>query len=147
MAERRAVVSVAERVIASDPARVWSLLADPERLVEWAGMVTVGYMGTELPEAGHVVFVKRKRGRGEPRRVEIESWDAGAGIRCLVHTEPEPTGFELTIHPEVESDHIETKVSLRQRFKVTPALAPVAAWWVTRQLEQKLDRIELAVQT
>ncbi len=145
MAERRTVVSIAERVIASDPARVWSLLANPERLVEWAGLVTVGYMGTELPQAGHNIFVKRKRGRGEPRRVEIESWDAGAGIRCLVHTEPAPTGFELTIHPEVESDHIETTVRLKQRFDVSPAIVPVAAWWVTRQLEEKLDRIERAV--
>ncbi len=145
MAERRAVVSIAERVIQSDPARVWSLLADPERVAEWAGLVTVGYMGTELPQAGHHVFVKRKYGR-QPRRVEIESWNAGAGIRCLVHTEPDPTEFELTIHPEVESDHIETTVRLRQRVSVTPALVLAASWWVARQLERKLDRIERAVQ-
>ncbi len=145
MAERRAVLAVAERVIDSDPAQVWSLLANPERVAEWAGLVTVGYMGTELPQTGHNVFVKRKYGRREPKRVEIESWDAGAGIRCLVHTEPEPTGFELTIHPEVESDRIETTVRLKQRFHVAPALVAVGSWWVTRQLEKKLDRIEKAV--
>ena len=145
MAERRAVVSVAQRVIDSDPAQVWSLLANPERVAEWAGLVTVGYMGTELPRAGQVVFVKRRFARGEPRRVEIESWDAGAGIRCLIHTNPDPTGFELTIHPEVESDRIETTVRLKQRFTTPPSLVPVASWWVTRQLERKLDRIERAV--
>ena len=99
-------------------------------------------MGTELPQTGQSVFVRRRRWGAKPRRVEIESWDAGAGIKCLVYTEPEPTGFELTIHPEVEPGQIWTKVRLTQRSPVPAYLEAVARWWVDRQLERKLDRIE-----
>jgi uncharacterized protein YndB with AHSA1/START domain len=143
---RRTVV-VAERVIDADPTRVWSLLADPERIAEWAGLALVGYMGTELPRPGQSVFVKRRRPWSRPRRLEIENWDAGAGIRCVVHTGQSPTSFDISIHPEVESERIETKVRLTQRSAVPRYAEVAAAWWIERQLERKLDRVEEAVAT
>ena len=144
MTGRQAIVSVGERVIDADPAVVWSLLANPERIAEWSGLVLVGYMGTELPQAGQNVFVKRRSHWAKPKRVEIKSWDAGAGIKCVVHTTPETTGFDLTIHPEVEPEAIATRVRLTQRSSVAGYTRALAAWWVDKQLEGKLDRIERA---
>ena len=146
MNRRERVISIAERVIDADPTLVWSLVADPERIAEWAGFELVGYMGTELPSPGHNVFVVPKRPlyRGRPRRVEIEAWDAGSGIKCVVHTEPEPTGFELTIHSVVESDAILTRVRLVQRFHVPAAARGIALRWVEHRLTAKLERIEKA---
>lgn len=147
MSRRKQIVSVAEHIVDADPTSVWSLVADPERIAEWAGLRLVGYMGTELPRSGHNVFVVRKRPllKGRPRRVEIESWDAGSGIHCVVHTEPEITGFELTIHPEVESDAILTRVRLVQRTHVPAALRGLAQRWIVHSLIVKLERIGRAV--
>lgn len=149
MSRRERIVSVAERTIDADPTAVWSLVANPERIAEWAGFVLVGYMGTELPSPGHNVFIlpKRRLYRGRPRRVEIEAWDAGAGIRCVVHTEPEPTRFELTIHPEVQPEAIATRVRLVQRSQVPAASRLLAQWWVERSLADKIERIGKAVET
>ncbi len=145
MVERQAVVSVVERVIQADPTKVWSLLADPGRVDEWAGVILVGYMGTELPRVGQSVFVRRPMWRSKAKRVEIEAWDAGAGIRCLVHARTDPIGFELTIHPEVESESISTTVRLMQTLHVPGYLRMAARGWGDRQLSRKLDRIERAV--
>ena len=142
MARRQEIVSVAERLVAADPTLVWSLLANPERISDWAGLRMVGYLGTELPQAGQSVFVEGQGPRAKSRRVEIEAWDAGTGIKCIVHTEPEPTGFELTIYPEVQHGSIATRVRLVQRSHVVGWMAPGVRWWIDRQLERKLDRIE-----
>lgn len=142
MSERQTVISIAERLIDADPTRVWALLANPERVADWAAVTMVGYLGTELPQTGQSVFVQGRGRRAKPKRVEIESWDAGAGIKCIVHTEPQPTGFELTIHPEVEHESITTRVRLVQRSHVPAYLQVGARWWVNRQLTRKLDRIE-----
>ncbi|MDJ0665238.1 MAG: SRPBCC family protein [Acidimicrobiia bacterium] len=141
MGQRHFVYAVAERVIPIDPARVWSLLGDPSRLGEWAGVRLVGYMGTELPRPGHSVFVRRKLLRRRSKRVEIESWVAGERIVCLVHGQPEPVRFEMVINPEVGHDTIGTRVRLVQRFATLGVLAFPARWWVERQLERKMSRI------
>ena len=145
MVARQTVMSVAERVIAADPTQVWALVADPGRIPDWAGVRLVGYMGTELPQVGQSIFIRSRLWRAEPRRVEIESWDAGAGNKCLVHGGDEPIGFELTIHPEVGTRRIDTTVRLVQRSPVAAFLQASARGWVDRQLLRKLDRIEKAV--
>ncbi len=147
MSGRQTVISIAERVIEADPTRVWSLLANPERIADWAAVSMVGYLGTELPRTGQSVFVQGRGRRAKPKRLEIETWDAGSGIKCIVHTEPEPTRFELTIHPEVQHESILTRVRLAQRSRVPGYLQVAARWWVDRQLAQKLDRIERVCRT
>ena len=147
MDPRPTVHSVAERVIAADPTQVWALLGNPDRLSEWSGLVMVGYMGTELPKPGHVVFVQRRRVGAKPKRLEVESWEAGAEIRCLVHTTEQPTQFVLAIRPEIEPSSIATRVRLTQRSAVPPSVQGAAAWWMTRQLDRMLDRIARAVQS
>ena len=147
MGVRPAVRSVAERVIAADPAQVWALLGNPDRLSEWSGLEMVGYMGTELPKPGHVVFVQRRRVGAKPKRLEVESWEAGAEIRCLVHTTNQPTQFVVAIRPQIEPASIATHVRLTQRSAVPASVQGAAAWWVTRRLDRMLDRIAGAVQS
>lgn len=141
MGQRHNVHAVAERVIPIDPTRVWSLLGDPARLGEWAGVRPVGYLGTELPQPGQSVFVQRPGPGRRSSRVEIESWSAGERIVCLVDVAPEPVRFEMIIHPEVGHEAIATRVRLEQRVSVPVLLAAPAQWWVERQLERKLNRI------
>jgi hypothetical protein len=148
MGQRDRIAAVAEAVIEADPTRVWSLVANPERIADWAGFELVGYMGTELPKPGQSIFLspQRRLHRGEPRRVEIEGWDAGARITCVVHTEPDRTGFELTIHPQVEPDSIATRIRLVQRSYVPIVLKIAAQRWLERRLMVKIDRIRKAVE-
>jgi hypothetical protein len=145
---RQQVVAVAERVVVADPARVWSLIADPSRVAEWAGVVMVGYMGTELPKPGQTVFVRAaRRGRlAKTWRVHIESWDAGSSVRCLVESDRSQgkIRFDLAIHPQVTRDAITTKVRLAQRLEVPPTLSLLIHRWVDRELNKKIDRIAKA---
>ena len=142
MTRRQQVTSASERVIAVDPTRVWALLGDPARLGEWAGVKVVGYMGTELPKTGQAVFVQRRGLGARPRRVEIEAWEAGASIRCIIHGDAEPVRFDLAINPEVGSSGITTRVRLTQRSDVPEMLTGLAGWWTERRLARRLDRIE-----
>jgi len=137
------VAATVERVLDVDPAAVWALVANPERLSDWAGLEMVGYLGTEMPRPGHIVFVRRAS--REPVRVEIESWDAGTGISCLVHAGSEPTRFRMELHPEVGRGSIATRIRLQQKSPVRPYLSAGAQWWIERRLISKLKRIERAV--
>ena len=141
MGQHHFVYGVAERVIPIDPARVWSLLGDPSRLGEWAGVRLVGYMGTELPRPGQSAFVRRKLLGRRSDRVEIESWVAGERIACLIHNQAEPVRFEVVIHPEVGHGTIGTRVRLTQRISTSPVLAGPSRWWIERQLAGKMTRI------
>lgn len=140
--------SGAERVVGVDPTAVWALVADPARVGEWAAVTIVGYMGTELPKAGQAVFVRTRRWRrsGKARRVEIESWEAGAGYRCALESRllRQPVGFEVTIKPEVSGSGIATRVRLTQRMVSSQAVARVLQRYVAGRLEKMLDRIERA---
>ncbi len=144
MSERATIASIAERVIDLDPTRVWALVADPARLGEWAGVVTVGYMGTELPQPGQRVFVRSRLGPfpGRQHRIEIESWQAGSAVSCLVAAAGEPTKFDLMISPRVEPDHIATRVRLEQRSEVPSWAKSLARWWIDMRLRRMLNRIE-----
>jgi hypothetical protein len=142
---RRAIACNAQRVLDADPSRVWALVADPERLADWAGVVTVGYMGTELPKPGQRVFVKPRRVPGRRRRVEIESWRAGSAVSCVVTSGAVPTHYSLDVEPEIEQGRITTRIRLRQRSEVPAWLGPVAKWLTDMRLQRMLDRIARVV--
>lgn len=142
----QSVASIVDRVIDVDPSRVWALVADPERLREWAGVVTVGYMGTELPKPGQKVFVRSGRpllGRRQ-RRVEIESWQAGSAVACVVESRFGPVRFDLIIKPRVESGGIETQVEIMEQVEVAPILTAAARQWMDWHLGRVLRRIARA---
>ena len=145
------VIGTAERVLPVDPTAVWSLVADPARTSEWAGVTTVGYMGTELPKTGQAIFVRLRRWDrdSKARRVEIESWEAGTGYRCVIASKraQTPIRFDLTIKSEVVADGIATRVKLTQRMVTAPAWAGITQRYVAGRLERKLDRIERAAAT
>lgn len=147
MVRRRALVCRAERLIDADPSRVWALVADPERLREWAGVATVGYMGTELPKPGQRVFVRTRLGvlPGRQRRVEIESWQAGSAVTCLVETAATPTRFDMKIAPRLEPERIETQVSLVVHAEVPVWLDVAGGWWGEMRLRRMLNRIARVV--
>ena len=146
---QRRLVSRAERTIDADPSRVWALVANPERVGEWAGVTVVGYMGTELPKQGQSLFVRSSRwGRlSQTCRVEIEAWDAGTRVRCAIHQETSApsTEFEIEIRPEVSHDGIATTVRLIQRTDVPGVALAFARWRANRQLNRRLDRIAKVV--
>jgi len=147
LSERRAIAVSAEQVIDADPTRIWALVADPARLGEWAGVATVGYMGTELPKPGQRVFVKARRGflPGRRHRVEIKTWQAGSAVTCTVDSAAAPTRFELMISPRVEHERIATRVRLEQRSEVRQMLVPIARWWINARLQRMLNRIARVV--
>ena len=142
------VVCAAQRVLEVDPARVWTLVADPARVGDWAAIETVGFRGTELPKTGHVVFVRTRRWqrRASARRVEVEQWEAGASYRCKLQPSRliKAASFDVAIHPEVTSSGVATTVKLVQRMETSPVAAGVVRWYVDRRLQTTLDRIDKA---
>jgi hypothetical protein len=128
-----------------DPAAVWTLVADPSRIGEWAGVRAVGYMGTELPAAGQVVFVA---GRWVParraRRVEILTWEAGHRYRCGL-----PDGrfaserrFEVVVTAEVEPGGTSARVTVGYQAEVVAWLASLWRMRAAGRLLRMLDRAE-----
>jgi carbon monoxide dehydrogenase subunit G len=134
-------------MIDADPSRVWALVADPERLREWAGVVTVGYMGTELPKPGQRVFVRSRIGllRGRQRRVEIESWKAGSAVSCALDGRSTPTRFDLRIEPEMRPQRIATQIRLDVHAEVSAWAEVAAGWWIEMRLRRMLNRIARTV--
>jgi hypothetical protein len=139
------VVAVAERVIGADPAQVWALVADPMRVGDWAGLETVGYMGTELPKTGQVVFVRSRRGlfKSQIRRVEVQQWEAGSRYRCEIKPENRAAVcFQLAMTPEVTGSAIATRIKLTQTTRVPRVGSSLVERYVGAQLTKRLDRIE-----
>ena len=142
------VLSSAESVLAADPAQVWMLVADPSRVGEWAALETIGYMGTELPRQGQVLFVRTRRWQrpAAARRVEVEEWEAGSRYRCVLEPSRSVNAatLEVVIHPEPTGEVVATRIRLMQRMEAKPQAARMVQWIVDRRLERMLDRIERA---
>lgn len=143
----QSVTIAVERLVDADPTKVWALVADPDLIDRWAGLETVGYMGTELPKPGQSVFVRRRRFKigAKTRRIEIEDWEAGSTVKCLVETASSAVRFEIGILPEVTQDRIMTRVKLSQAVEGNHVITSGLGWLVRRSLGAKLDRIEKAV--
>ncbi|NNF63846.1 MAG: SRPBCC family protein [Acidimicrobiia bacterium] len=103
-------VSVRERRdLDADPAAVWALVADPERIAEWAPVVFVGWMGTNLPAVGQAFFISWLTDGA--RRFEIDEWEAGRRFRCVVDR---PAGhFEVLVDTTVVSGGPRSSLELR----------------------------------
>ena len=142
------VLCTAERIVEADPARVWMLVADPARVGEWAAVATVGFMGTELPKSGQVVFVRTRRWQRSrsARRVEVEEWDAGAGYSCKLgsYRLADDVTFGVEVRPEPAGEGVGTRIKLTQRMETSPQLATWLRAYVDRRLQRLIDRIERA---
>lgn len=104
------------RDLEADPAAVWSLVADPERIGEWAPVKFVGWMGTNLPAVGQAFFVS-VWGR-PPIRLEIDEWEAGRRFRCGVDR---PDGvLQVLVDTTVMSDGVRSGLELRFGGDVSP---------------------------
>lgn len=128
-----------------DPARVWALVADPERAGEWAAVTTVGYMGTELPDVGQAVFVRTARWQpaARARRVEVEAWHAGSGYTCRVTGARlvEAMEFSARVEPVVGTARLSTRVRLVLRAAPARLIAGIWGWLARRRVNRMLDRI------
>lgn len=142
---RRIVVGDRRRYEDVDPAAVWTLLADPSRIGEWAGVETVGYMGTELPAVGHIVFIKTGRFQKSAgaRRVVVESWDAGTGFRCKVDGVRVVGDFVLEVRLTSEVGHAARSalLEIRQAAEVPRRLEAVWRAWASHRVKRMLDRV------
>lgn len=128
-----------------DPSAVWALVANPARVGEWAGVRTVGYMGTELPDVGQAVFVaNRLFPTRRARRVEILEWEAGHRYRCGM-----PDGraaserrFGVVVTAEVEPEGASARLAIEYVAEVGSWLANVWRGGAVRRLRRMLDRVE-----
>ena len=147
---RTHILCTAERAVETDPAKVWMLVADPGRIDEWAAKGTVGFMGTELPKSGHVVYVRTRRWQRPTaaRRIEVEEWDAGTGYRCKLgsYRLADDVTFGVEIHPEPAGSGVWTRIKLTQRLEAAPQMERLIRRYVNRRLHRLIDRIERATQ-
>ncbi len=130
------------------PSAVWALLANPSRVGEWTGLRTVGYMGTELPSVGQVVFVAgRLVSSRRARRVEILDWEAGHRYRCALPDRRLFTErrFEVAVTAEVEPGGAAARVELAYGAEVVAWLATPWRVVAARRLGRMLDRTERAL--
>jgi hypothetical protein len=131
---------------AADPAATWTLVADPERIIEWAPVHAVGFMGTELPSVGHTAFVTMRAGRppDEALRFRVVEWDAGHRYRCEVEGFRWATKgqFVVTVDSELEEGHAAASVKLGFRAVVPRWLAPLYRLRVRSLLRRGVAAIE-----
>ncbi len=124
------------------------LVADPARADEWAAVATVGYMGTELPKSGQVVFVRTRRWQrpSSARRVEIEEWEAGERYSCKLgsYRLAENVTFGVEIHPEPAGGGVGTRIKLTQRMEAAPQLAGWLQNYGNRRLQRLIAKVERA---
>jgi hypothetical protein len=142
----RHVTSVAERMYPGlDPAAVWALVADPARAGEWAGVMPVGYMGKELPEVGHALFVKTApwQSRSRARRVEVLSWSAGSGYSCRVTGTRlvDDVEFAARVEPVVGAAGVSTRVRVALQAAVPRLLEVPLRWLAGLKTQRMLARI------
>lgn len=126
------------------------LVADPARVGEWASVATVGFMATELPKSGHVVFIRTRRWQRpkSARRIEVEEWDAGAGYSCKLgsYRLADDVTFGVEIRPEPAGGGVATRIKLTQRMETAPRLATWLQRYANRRLRRLIDQVERATQ-
>jgi hypothetical protein len=130
----------------ADPAAVWALVADPERISEWAPVHQVGFMGTELPAVGHSFFVTLRKGvdASKALRFEISEWDAGHRYRCTIQGSrvAEVEQIDVIVTSEVDEGRPAANFELRYAAEVPAWLAPIRRYEVRRRLHRAVESVE-----
>lgn len=128
-----------------DSARVWALVADPERLGEWSGLHFASYMGTEIPGVGHAFFAGPTRDPKQALRFEIVDWEAGRRYRCdLGGSRFGEADIEISVAEEIGEAGVATRVELTHRADVPRWLAPFYPTLAARRLRAALSGLEKA---
>ncbi len=122
----------------ADPAKVWALVADPARIEDWAPVHSAGFLGTELPDVGHTVFIKFTR-LGDPKnalRFRITEWGAGHRYRCEIDGIPLGSDhcLDVIVTAEVDGGVPAADLEIRYAAEVPPSAAPAFRWWVRTRL-------------
>lgn len=129
----------------ADPARVWALVADPARIEDWAPVHSAGFLGTELPDIGHTVFIKFSR-LSDPKsalRFRITEWDAGHRYRCEIDgiRLGEDHHLDVIVTAEVDGGVPAADLELRYFAEVPPAAAPAFRLWVRARLARAVTGV------
>jgi hypothetical protein len=128
-----------------DSARLWALVADPQRIGEWTPLHFVGYMGKELPEVGNAFFATL--GGANPdkaMRFEFTHWEAGRRYRCSV-AGPRMIGglaFSVAVQEEMAESAVSTRLDLELGGDVARVLHPWWRAWAARRLQRAIDAAE-----
>lgn len=130
----------------ADPSAVWALVADPERISEWAPVHQVGFMGTELPAVGHAFFVTLRKSRqpADALRFEIVEWEAGHRYRCTIQGSRLAEGerIDIIVTSEVDAGRPAANFELRYAADVPPWHVPIRRFEVRRRLHRAVEAVE-----
>ncbi len=139
------VVQGGDVVSGADPATVWALVADPERVAEWAPVRFVGWMGREVPDVGQAFFVTLDK-HADPStalRLEIVEWVAGHSYRCAIGPPDERPGtdelIEVSVTTELRDHRPVARFDLTYTGSYPGWQAPIA-WWRAKRLIDKAVR-------
>ncbi len=145
----RISVVAAESIEGVDPARVWAFVADPANVTRWAPVHEAGFMGTELPNAGHTLFLHRDRRARADRawRCRIDEWEAGHQIRCSLETPglAEEQSITIVVETRGTGAHAAAALSVGYRGDVPPLLALVYRWRIRAMAERAVRHVVAAV--
>lgn len=142
----RVVVRDGRLMRGSDPSAVWALVADPERVAEWAPVHQVGFMGTELPQVGHSFFVTLRK-KTEPAgamRFEITEWEAGHRYRCTIQGSRlvDNEQIDVIVTSEVDEGRPAANFELRYSADAPAWHAPIRRFEVRRRLHRAVEAVE-----
>lgn len=129
----------------ADPSAVWALVADPERIAEWAPVRQVGFMGTELPQVGHAFFVtlRKKAEAAGAMRFEITEWEAGHRYRCSIQGSRlvENEQIDIIVTSEVDEGRPAANFELRYSADGPAWLAPARRFVVRTRLHRAVESV------
>lgn len=130
----------------ADPSAVWALVADPERISEWAPVHQVGFMGTELPEVGHSFFLtlRKKTEAARAMRFEIAEWEAGHRYRCSIQGSKlvENEQVDVIVTSEVDQGRPAANFELRYSADGPAWHVPIRRFEVRRRLHSAVEAVE-----
>ena len=140
------VVENGDVIEGADPASLWALVADPERVGEWAPVQFVGWMGREVPEIGHAFFATFRKGADPSSavRFEIVDWAAGHQYRCSITRSLEDDAavsdemIEVTVTAEVRSGAPVARLDLCYSGRHTGWRAMLARWRARQFIDKAL---------
>jgi len=133
------LVRSVERLDGVDPARVWAFVADPANIVRWAPARTIGYLGTEIPDVGHSLFLHRGRREraGRAWRCRIAQWEAGHRIRCTLDTPGAARQQEIEVVVETSGSGAAPAADLSLAYRAeVPAPAALLYRWRIAAMER-----------
>lgn len=125
-----------------DPAEVWAVVADLDRLDRWLPVHVSGAMAGEMPSVGNVVFVSFRRGAdpAESIRLRVTEWEAGTRYACEVLGVPgiDDAAFEVRVVGDAPG---EARVRLSFTGDADGVTGRVAAFEISRRLRLALRKL------